>query len=279
MYVGLLAGLVVGLELLNLYRVGDVFVEGELVRSLIYVGWGINNNMGCMLVTSLPFAFYFIYKGDKPLLYSFLALFLCGAAVLTTSRGAIFAAAATYIVCTGIVIWRSKSRYAKRVCGVCTAVLACVGVLVLISSSQVIRATFALGLQSYSRTQLYELGLRKFSQSPIFGNSFYLLNDYSAAQGIWDKVGDFEAAFPERWHNTVVQLLASCGLAGLLAYVYHRYQTLELFLKKPNAEKSFIGGSLLVIVALSFIDCHFFNIGPTLFYSSALAVAEFSHKA
>ena len=39
-------------------------------------------------------------------------------------------------------------------------------------------------------------------------------------------------------------------------------------------EKSFIGLSILVLLLTSLLDCHFFNIGPVLFYSMALAFAE-----
>ena len=275
MYVGLLVGLVVGIELVNLFFTADLFDSTGLVRMFIYVGWGINNNMGCMIAMSVPFAFYFIYKGDKPLLYLPLALLLCGFAVLSTSRAAILGAGVAFLLCSVFVLWKSRSRAARLTTGISLLLLTCFGVVVLTSNSELIRVTFENGLQSNSRLSLYELGLQKFAQNPVFGNSFYLLNDYSVEHNIWDKVPEFKAGFPERWHNTVVQLLASCGLVGFLAYVCHRYQTFGLFLKKPTAEKSFIAGGLLVIMGLSFIDCHFFNIGPTLFYSCALAAAEF----
>ena len=68
--------------------------------------------------------------------------------------------------------------------------------------------------------------------------------------------------------------MSSCGSVGLIAYAFHRFQTIKLIFKKPNAEKSFIGLSILALLLMSMLDCHFFNIGPTLIYSMALAFAE-----
>ena len=60
----------------------------------------------------------------------------------------------------------------------------------------------------------------------------------------------------------------------MLAYIFHRYQTIKLFVKKPTLEKTFIALSLVIFLSTSLLDCHFFNIGPTMFYSLALLFAE-----
>ena len=75
-------------------------------------------------------------------------------------------------------------------------------------------------------------------------------------------------------NNTIIQILSSCGIIGMIAYLYHRVQTIKLFFKNKNLEKTFIGLSILVLLLTSMLDCHFFNIGPTLFYSMALIFAE-----
>jgi hypothetical protein len=45
-------------------------------------------------------------------------------------------------------------------------------------------------------------------------------------------------------------------------------------LKKPTLEKMFVALFVLALLLASMLDCHFFNIGPVLFYSMALAFAE-----
>ena len=275
-YVGLLAGLVVGLELLNLYRSGVIFDDGELVRDLMYVGWGINNNMGVLIVTAIPFAFYFVFLGEHPIVYNLLAVALCGLAVLSASRGAILGAAFIYVVCVAIVVWKGKNKLAKRFSLACLLALLVAGIAVFFIFERLMTVTFQYGLASGSRVKLYEYGLRIFGKAPIFGDGYFRLNDATYAEYfIWDKVEEFASSFPDRWHNTWVQMLACCGVVGLLAYAWHRYQTVELVLKKPNVEKTFIALSMAMLLLLSLIDCHFFNVGPTLFYSCALAFAEY----
>ena len=90
----------------------------------------------------------------------------------------------------------------------------------------------------------------------------------------WSQVAGFTDFFPPRWHNTWVQLLACCGLAGAAAYGFHRVQTLLLFRGKPEAEKVFIGLSLAALAVASLLDCHFFNLGPGMVYAMALAFVE-----
>ena len=104
------------------------------------------------------------------------------------------------------------------------------------------------------------------------GVSAKKINEAMLERGL--DVEKIKAVLPARWHNTVIQLLASCGLVGLMCYSFHRLQTLRLFWKKRKTDILFIGISLLSLLIMSLLDCHFFNIGPTLFYSIALAFAE-----
>jgi O-antigen ligase len=91
---------------------------------------------------------------------------------------------------------------------------------------------------------------------------------------IWADLDSFVNVFPGRWHNTVVQLLASCGIVGLAAYLFHRVQTVRLFLQNRTVENVYIAISILALLGMSLLDCHFFNIGPAMIYSCMLAFAE-----
>ena len=64
------------------------------------------------------------------------------------------------------------------------------------------------------------------------------------------------------------------GIVGLLAYGFHRYETVRMFLRDRTREKAFIACSIAVLLGCSLVDCHFFNLGPVLFYSVGLAFAE-----
>ena len=71
-----------------------------------------------------------------------------------------------------------------------------------------------------------------------------------------------------------MQLLAASGIVGLLAYLVHRMETLVLLFRAPCFEKWMIALSVLALIATSWLDCHFFNLGPGLLYSALLCFAE-----
>lgn len=273
----LLMGAVIGIEILNVYRVNEVIVNTSINKSNLYTGWGVSINIGMMLAMAIPGAFYLIHKGEGVVFYNVAAILLCLVTVLTTSRAAILGVCALYGACALLVIWRGKTKLAKRVTLACAAFFFCVGFGTLLSSD-IISYAFSNGLQSESRLNLYRFGFELFLKEPVLGNGFFSLDDFYLDYHIWDKLEAFSEGFPDRWHNTVVQLLASCGLCGLGAYVLHRYQTVKLFVKRINDEKIFIAASVLVLLAMSLVDCHFFNIGPTLVYSGALAFAQGSEE-
>ena len=84
----------------------------------------------------------------------------------------------------------------------------------------------------------------------------------------------FEQSIYLLCHNTYVQILASCGSVGIIAYLYHRYQTLKLYFKEINTEKIFLGICIFALILISVLDCHLFNIGPALIYGGVLLCTE-----
>lgn len=277
-YVGLMMGLVVGMEMLNAYRIHDVVQDGKLDRMKIYVGWGINNNIGLLVAMSIPFAFYFAHRGQGVLLANLSAAACFVFCVLSCSRAAILGGGCIYLVCAALVCVKGKTRFAKGI--TCAFLVLFVGgcLWMVLQEKVVFQTAFQAGLRSDIRLRQYRLGFRIFQKNPMFGSNYYEMGTYAVDENVywvWSKVPSFVGFFPGRWHNTVVQLLACCGVVGLAAYAYHRYQTLRLVFTKRSTEKTYIALSLAVLLALSLLDCHFFNLGPTLFYSCALACMEY----
>ena len=73
------------------------------------------------------------------------------------------------------------------------------------------------------------------------------------------------------YHNTVFQLLGSCGIIGLAAYVFHRVQTVISFFKNPTLERVYIAVTIITLLVLNLLDNHLFYMLPTLVYSTLLA--------
>lgn len=273
-------GFCIGLSLLVqvgwIYLTQNVVINGVIHRSRIFTGWGIHNNIGGILAMMIPYAFYLATKYHKGWIGTVVGSALLICTLLTCSRNSIFIGLAIYAACIYLMLNYAKNPKANTI----ALISVCIGILlVLIFFHKQLLLLFSdilsLGLDPSSRDDIYVEGFKLFANAPIFGNSFY-----SPGYQPWDwsQVADFSAIFPGRWHNTIVQLLASCGILGLGAYLYHRVQTIRFFLQNRSKETTFIGCSIFVLLLCSLFDCHLFNIGPALFYSMALAFAEHCHE-
>lgn len=276
-WIGFCLGGVLVCQILWIYISGGVIENGVIRRDRIFTGWGIHNNLGAMLAMMIPFAFYLATKYRKGWLGTVVgSLYLLGV-FLSCSRNAILTGCAIYFMGIVLMLYYARNRKGNTV-----AALICISVasmLVIVFNGKILRLfsdILSMGFDPNSRDSIYAQGMEMFKQYPVFGCSFF---SPGYEPWGWSTVEAFSGFFPPRWHNTFVQMLASCGVVGMAAYLLHRVQTFVMLLHRHNKEKLFIGCSVLVLLICSLFDCHFFNIGPTLFYSMALAFAENCHEA
>lgn len=276
-WIGFTGGAAVLVQVLGCYIWQDVVVDGVIVREEIYSGWGMYNNMGFVLAMAIPFAFYLATKYRRGWIGTVIgSVFLVGV-LLTCSRTSMLIGTAMYCMCVFLMLHYARNRRHNTVALVIFLVIS--GAALLLFREPIIRLFSGLlskGMDPSSRDVFFREGLRIFKKAPVFGSSFY-----SRGYVPWDfsTVDTLSALIPPRWHNTLLQLLVSCGLVGVCAYSFHRIQTLQLLCKGFTKEKTFIGCAMGVLLLCSLLDCHFFNIGPALFYSAALAFGEYLPKS
>ena len=275
-WIGFCVGILLSAELGWIYLTQNVITDGIIHRHLIFTGWGMHNNIGGLLAMMIPFAFYLATRYHKGWIGTVVGSGMLICVFLTCSRNSILMGSAIYAVCIFLMLNFAKNRRANTialvsVCGSILLILLLFHDQLLLLFSDII----SRGLDPSNRDAIYIEGWKLFAQAPVFGSSFY-----SPGYQPWDwsQVAKFSAIFPGRWHNTIVQLLTSCGIVGLGAYLFHRIQTVIFFFRNRNKETTFIACSLLVLLLCSLFDCHLFNIGPALFYSMALAFAEHCHE-
>ncbi len=280
-YLAMLMGCVVALEVLYLYIFKAHIEYGSFSKDFIITGWGISNNIAAMIALAIPFVFYLAYTKKHSSIYLSLATFLLVIIAMTMSRASFIAAGIIYAICFFICFFKAQNKKEFRI-----ATIVIVSILVIVIAiffekawNLVIRTLSVFETDENGKTifadanrfKTYKLGLEMFANYPIFGNSFY-------ARGEWpwqySTIETLTEILPARWHCTVIQLLASTGIVGLLAYLYHRIKTILLLVKKPTIAKTFIGLSIVSLIGMSLLDCHMFNIGPVLFYSIILIFAE-----
>ncbi len=271
-WTGLCVGFSLLGQILNIYISHDLIIDNQINRNLFYTGWGHYNNVGALLAMMIPFAFQLACDSKRSWFYYFSAIAFLLGVVMTCSRVSTVFAMVIYVISCLVMVFKSRKRREGMIVNAITFGLLLVLILMFHKQLLHLFATLFSGTSSLShRFEGYKAGISQFLNHPILGGTFFPLNlDLYE----WSSVEAFTSFFPPRWHNTVIQLAASCGIAGLLAYGYHRIQTIRLLLKKPTLENVYTGLSITALLLMSLLDCHFFNIGPTLFYSMALAFAE-----
>ena len=249
--------------------IDGILSDGQIDRSKLTFGWGIWNTMGMWLVMCIPSVIYLAYKKKYGFLYTAYSVILCLAVFLSNSRQAMIVAALIYCVC--IIILLIKGRY--KIANICISASALITVIVF---AVIYRDALALyikefiedllkgGAKGNTRMVIWSQAVDNYRSSPLFGVGFYVKFSYIPNSGL--------GFMPYMCHNTVLQLLSSCGTIGIIAYAVHRIQTIKCFIKNVTIERTFIFITISGLLLTSLVDNHIFNIFPTLVYSSLTAV-------
>ena len=284
-WAGLIMGFVVSAEIIFLYFTNNIIIDGIIYRNNIFTGWGCYNNVGAIISMSIPFAFYFAARKKRSSIFLVIGYLLLIMVILSCSRGSIVGAVFAFVASLVYTFIKCNNKKEFRIAAL--AMLGIVVVSLLIFHKQLapifshvpvigqVDENGSLVVNDSGRFNIYKNGWESFLRNPIFGQSFYPVefDIYSFAN-----LAQFNSFFPPRWHNTVIQLLASCGIVGMLAYGYHRFDTIRLYIKKRSLTNTYVAFCIITLLLMSLLDCHFFNVGPVLFYSIALAVMEFGQE-
>ncbi len=283
-WAGLIMGFVVSAEVICIYLTNNVIIDGSIIRSNIYSGWGCYNNIGAIISLSIPFAFYFAARKKRSSIFFLLACLLLGMVLLSGSRGSLVGALIAFLAC--FIYTDFHGNYKKEYRIAAMTLLCLISAVTLLFPYQIAEIfnkipniahieDGTLVTNDSGRIEIYKNGWKVFLRNPIFGQSFYPI-EYSLYG--FAQMPEFHSFFPPRWHNTIIQMLASCGIVGMLAYSYHRIDTFVMYFKKRTLTNTYILFFIITLGVMSLLDCHFFNVGPVLFYSIALAVMEFGQE-
>ena len=131
------------------------------------------------------------------------------------------------------------------------------------SLRELLRDYFDRGFSDNGRLALWKYGAESFFDAPLFGKGFFGL-----------RTDTFQAIelIPQMLHNTPVQIAASMGVFGLLAYGAYRVESLRHILRRPTVEKCMVGLSMLALLLSSLFDNFIFYIQPMFYYSVEFAL-------
>lgn len=264
---------------------GVIREDGTINRVALYTGWGIYNNVGCVMAMCMPAPVYFAIKNKNGWAYTILSTVFYLGVLLTQSRGAMLFGTVVYLGCAVATLVGSKGRE-RLFNGVVYAVL----VVALVVSIIVFREQFKdlffsviqQGFNDAARFNTWKACWQRFLEYPGFGVGFYKTpGTILTEDGMYTEFidGTPEGSFlAMRAHNTVFQLIATGGIVALVAYAVHRIQTIYVCLRRPNTLKIVAALCIASLLLTSMVDCHVFNMGPGLMYSAWLVFGEKSEK-
>ncbi len=269
MYCLVILGLLICFELLAAYCTTVQFVDGAIVKGSVVLGWGAWTNIGGMLVFLLPAHFYFAASHRYGIwaIVSGMLQFVC--IFLSQSRGALLMGGVMLLLCLVYLFFKGKNRRINRIVILSLIGIGLIGSALLFEKiSGLIQNFLNMGFGDNGRFALWRAGLENFSEYPIFGSGFYDCYVPEAHAG-WKM-----DVYPYLYHCTIVQLLASSGIVGFVAYTYHRFCTIKSICRHPNLQKTFFGFCILGLLIFSLTDVLFFKTYPTIIYALILLMID-----
>lgn len=257
---------VIVLELLWFYLTH--YTAGQALDSAwkgsIVIGWGMSNTIGQLLTFMLPMCFYRAFYDKKGWLYYIFALVVLAGVYLTLSRNALLFGVTVFVAGTVLCILKGGNRKSTGIIAAVFTVAVLIVVVLAFKTEKidnfVVFFTDTL-LSDRGRFALWEKMIRLFTEYPVFGTGFSAL-------------GSIADANMQMAHNTLIQILSSCGVVGLGFYFFHRFQTVKLFFTHPALKRLFIGFTVAVYLGMGLLDPIFFYANYALIYTILLIVAE-----
>lgn len=269
-------------EIVGMYFGEGVFREdGTIDRTALYTGWGIYNNVGCVMAMCMPAPVYFAVKHKNGWAFSILTTVFYLGVLLTQSRGSMLFGSVVFVACVIVTIAGSKKYDRLWNFAVYAAVFVAMAVSFICFKEQlnkIFDSVLDQGFNDAARFNTWRACWQRFLEYPAFGVGFYktpgtLLTEDGMYTEFIDGTpdGSFLAL---RAHNTFFQLIATGGMFALLAYAVHRIQTIYVCLRRPNMLKIVAALCVSSLLLTSMGDCHMFNMGPGLMYSAWLVFGE-----
>ncbi len=268
------------------FNPGVITPDGSIHRGELYTGWGIYNNVGCMMAMCMPAPVWFALKKKNGWAFTILCTLFYLGTLLTQSRGAMLFGSVVYLACVVVTLvgarkgekWQHVIVYAAFL-----AALAAAAIVLRDEVADLFASVISQGFNDSARFDTWRACWKRFLEYPVCGVGFYRTpGTVMTENGMFTEFSDGtpDGMFlPLRSHNTFFQLIATGGAVALIAYLFHRVQTLVLCLRRPTAEKIVALLCISALLLTSLTDCHMFNMGPGLLYSILLVFAEKAKRA
>ena len=232
-----LAGLIVAEMMIYFTRQNDVVYS--IIMKSMSLGWAITNSVAVILAMAVPLCFYIAKDKKIQLPYMLLATIFYAFIFLTNCRSMIVAGTAIYLICI-VLSFIFLNRWQSLVHLLLFAGVAFMAINKVFN--QIFNQFLTMGLSDNGRMELWNYYLGEFKEHPIFGMGFYTDAKYQIDGMV-------------RAHNTIIQIVASMGIIGILGAIPYYFQRYSLFVIKPTMYKLFAFVAYLAMVGYGLVDC------------------------
>ena len=232
-----LAGLIVAEMIIYFLRQDDVFYS--IIIKSMSLGWAITNSVAVILALAIPLCFYLAKHKKIQLPYMLLATIFYAFIFLTNCRSMIVAGTVIYLVCI-VLSFIFLNRIQSLVHLLLFAGIAFMALNKVFN--QIFNQFLIMGFGDNGRMDLWTYYLGEFKEHPIFGMGFYTDTKYQIDGMV-------------RAHNTIIQIVASMGIVGVLGSIPYYFQRYSLFVIKPTIYKLFAFIAYLAMVGYGLVDC------------------------
>ena len=231
-----------------------------------YVQW--KNNISTFLMICMPFPFYLSFKKShhsSTFHRYWMGVLMFVALLLAQSRGGMLFGSIEFVICIITIIFIDKQSRRKNLIAMFAMVL--IAVVFLLSASDLI----AVYLQKMNvdsgevRWKLYKDAWENFKHHPIFGVGLCYSGNQAAT---WvPKTGAIN------WYqNSILQVLASFGVVGAIAYAFQFYCRIKVLLRCYTKFNYTVFLSYLGLGMMSLVNPGLFSPIPYLFILTMMFV-------
>ncbi len=217
---------------------------------IFFIRW--RNNISTILMIAMPFAFFYGNKRQYAVIFGFIYYL---AILLSGSRGGMVFASIEIVMCIVMfVLYDHRRRLAYAI--VCGCIL--FGVLIFLPQiTNLLNNTFERlfkvlnefvvgGENSESRVRLYAQGIKDFFNQPIFGTGLGYMGNREIFRN--------KAGALCWYHCEPIQIAASFGVVGIVAFVYQAIKRLALIWKKATLFNMTIFLSYISLEMMSLVN-------------------------
>lgn len=223
----LISGLVISIQ--AIYILIFMLTHGTDLSNLlhgkyIHLGWAHSNHYAAILNIGMLMALYYFTKHRESIKKRVFAI-CCIFVFLFVNFMTVSRAGWLSIIITGtiaIVVYfiynlkYKKNKIAKDLYYLIPFALAITAGIILLVVSGVLQETFQrmsdFGFSLNGREDVYPIAIEKFKTHPFIGNGVYTTHLYT---DLWN------------YHNYVLQMLGTCGIVGLLAFVVYLFFSIK----------------------------------------------------